>query len=300
MFSSQVLMPARNLRPPAPHSQLIIALTAAAACASALLFSYTSRSASRTSRRRLPCAKVKESTAVPEYRWCAFVSHDPLASFLEAQWLQTQLQDEKSGSSAYVDTNGDENYNAQATTEHIRNSKVFILLQTKGIYKSPHRLYEVMTALEHGIPLVMVAVDSGTHRYAIGVESLQLRKELARTIDVHCLNFLAVHGYQALEAVDMISRIIPSLISTKLDLAAPHVVRIAMVNRIARLADQATPCPLDGAAMVYSPNLQRQPSTPRYFTPRGSQLHANLQKLVPIPNGNKRPKIEGAKQRLRS
>eukprot|EP00965_Chrysotila_dentata_P027185 902931-Pleurochrysis_carterae.AAC.1 len=52
---------------------------------------------------------------------------------------------------------------------------------------------QVMTALEHGIPLVMVAVDSGTHRYAIGVESLQLRKELARTIDVHCLNFLAVH-----------------------------------------------------------------------------------------------------------
>eukprot|EP00965_Chrysotila_dentata_P081766 2699262-Pleurochrysis_carterae.AAC.1 len=90
----------------------------------------------------------------------------------------------------------------------------------------------------------------------------------------------------------MISRIIPSLISTKLDTTAPYVVRIAMANRIARLADQATPCPLDGAAMVYSPSLQRQQSTPRYFTPRGSQLHADLQKLVLIPNGNKRPKIE--------
>eukprot|EP00965_Chrysotila_dentata_P231339 6198294-Pleurochrysis_carterae.AAC.3 len=74
-------------------------------------------------------------------RWGAFVSYDCEASMAEAQWLQSQLDTEEL--SLYINLDGDENYDASTTAHHIRQSKVFVLLQTKRIYDSPQRLFEV-------------------------------------------------------------------------------------------------------------------------------------------------------------
>jgi len=100
---------------------------------------------------------------------------------------------------------------------------------------------KILTALKHGILLVLVAPASGPYRYDIDQESRKLRM-LVSTIDIRCLHFLEAHGHPAFEAVDTVAHNLSSLESTNLDLAASRGVLMAMGDRVLQVMEQAMPC----------------------------------------------------------
>jgi len=116
-------------------------LIAVATAAVASLFA-SLRLSRFASRRRRGCAELKKD-ATAKYRWFGFLSHDRMSCVTEARWLQAQIENRKSDREVYVDTDSDGEYDAAAVADHVRQSKAFVLLQTKGVYDSPHRLYEV-------------------------------------------------------------------------------------------------------------------------------------------------------------
>ena len=49
-------------------------------------------------------------------------------------------------------------------TDHVRSSRCLLLLQTKLVLERPFCLLELKTAIDEGVPIVGVAITSGTNQ----------------------------------------------------------------------------------------------------------------------------------------
>ena len=131
----------------------------------------------------------------------------------------------------------------------MRAPQVLVLLQTAHVLTRPYCIVELLTAIDHGVPIVGVAVASPRpdERYDFEKAADFLRRldtELERCTPGSA-RILAEHGYPDLAAAGAkLHRVLPKVISLSLNFAASKRVLAAMkedvrdeVKRLQELGD---------------------------------------------------------------
>uniref|UniRef100_A0A7S4BMV6 TIR domain-containing protein n=2 Tax=Chrysotila carterae TaxID=13221 RepID=A0A7S4BMV6_CHRCT len=234
--------------------------------------------AMRKRRNQTEAKEKKERIYRPRIsgaKWVACICREREACPVESLWVQAELE---AATQADVYLDCEDTYDAMAAADRIRQSAVLVVMQTHRIFTSAHRIFEVLTAIRHGVPLIMVRVEYGEYRYDIEHESTQLQ-DLARRLSTSTYAFLEEHGFSRRETVETISLVVPSLISISFDSSAMRGALFATSQRIAQLLESAQPWTLHNKASVLTPlphglraiDTHSNCSSPR-STSRGSGL----------------------------
>ena len=92
----------------------------------------------------------------------AFISHMKAEGAMEARFLQTELE---SILRERVFLDSDDLRSLHKLCDHVLESRCLVLLQTRAVLTRPYCLLELLTAIEHGVPIVGVTVAGGGQRF---------------------------------------------------------------------------------------------------------------------------------------
>ena len=150
---------------------------------------------------------------------------------MEARFLQIELEG-LIGEHVFLDS--DDLRNLDRLVDHVKQSRVLVLVQTKSVLTRPYCLLEVLTAIEAGIPIVGVQV-AGRQEHAYDFnEVLRLLTHLDTQLDVAnpgASDVLKDHGFADLgEAAYRLATVVPKAISVPLNVCASRNILSASVH----------------------------------------------------------------------
>ena len=130
--------------------------------------------------------------------------------------------------------------------EHVLQSDVLLLLQSKGVLERPWCLIEILTALEHGVPIVGVSLLSGAFAYdhaAAHAYLAELDTELERR-NPGASELLLEHNFDLTEAAWKLSATLPAIISVGFNPSASKNVLSGMLADVIDEVHDAVPMKL--------------------------------------------------------
>ena len=95
-------------------------------------------------------------------KFAAFVSHMKAEASMEARFVQGELET-AFGQRIFLDS--DDLRTLSDLTTHVRESDVLVLVQSKSVLTRPYCLLELLTACQHGVPIVGVCLSKHSFPY---------------------------------------------------------------------------------------------------------------------------------------
>ena len=158
----------------------------------------------------------------------AFLSHYKMEAATEARWLQEQLE-EAFGGRVFLDS--DDLHDLSRLQDHVRESRVLLLLQTKSVLTRPWCVLELLTALENNIPIVGVSITSGAAAYNFA-EAHELMTHLDTLLEPDKREAIEALGVDLADAAWRLSSSLPKIISVPLNMCESRSVLSARVSDI--------------------------------------------------------------------
>jgi len=158
----------------------------------------------------------------------AFLSHYKVEAATEARWLQEQLEPKLDGR-AFLDS--DDLNDLSKLTQHVRDSKCLLLLQTRSVLTRPWCLLELKTAIDEGVPIVGVSIVSGASPYDFA-QAGSLMAHLDTLLPDGKAQDAEALGIDVLDAAYKLSNTIPNIISVSLNMNQSRGMLAATVNDI--------------------------------------------------------------------
>ena len=103
--------------------------------------------------------------------YAAFVSHMKAEASMEARFVQGELET-AFGQRIFLDS--DDLRTLSDLTTHVRESDVLVLVQSKSVLTRPYCLLELLTACQHGVPIVGVCLSKHSFPYDFDEVNLTL------------------------------------------------------------------------------------------------------------------------------
>ena len=169
----------------------------------------------------------------------AFISHMKAEGAMEARFLQTELE---SILRERVFLDSDDLRSLHKLCDHVLESRCLVLLQTRAVLTRPYCLLELLTAIEHGVPIVGVTVAGRADAYdfADAMDLLTWLDERLEELNPGAGEVLAQHGYADLTACAYkISHVVPKIISVQLNVCASRNILKAAIQDISEAIDEA-------------------------------------------------------------
>ena len=190
-------------------------------------------------------------------RHCCFLSHFKAEAATEARLVQIELE-KMTGCPCFLDS--DDLQDLRMLLDHVRESDVLVLLQTKGLLTRPWCLLEIHTAINAGVPIVAINVKGG-HPYdyaasAAFLERLDTQLDAANPGAAQMLTDDA--GLDLLDVAWRLSSVLPNIISTDLSVAASRNVIGAQLADVVAAMRAARPLALDGEREAFEKWLERR------------------------------------------
>ena len=104
-------------------------------------------------------------------KFAAFVSHMKAEASMEARFVQGELET-AFGQRIFLDS--DDLRTLSDLTTHVRESDVLVLVQSKSVLTRPYCLLELLTACQHGVPIVGVCLSKHSFPYDFDEVNLTL------------------------------------------------------------------------------------------------------------------------------
>ena len=89
--------------------------------------------------------------------YACFLSHYKIEAATEARWLKRELEEALQGK-AFLDS--DDLRDLSQLRDHVLNSKCILLLQTQSVLSRPWCIFELLTAIDAGVPIVGICITS--------------------------------------------------------------------------------------------------------------------------------------------
>uniref|UniRef100_A0A6S9RE15 TIR domain-containing protein n=2 Tax=Chrysotila carterae TaxID=13221 RepID=A0A6S9RE15_CHRCT len=265
----------------------------AAATASALTMFMSIRAWACPSQKKRQRLSPWQKAMLAGAKWGAYISRDRDACAVESLWVQAELE-AATDSNVYLDC--EETYDPTAAAEHIQQSAALVVLQTRHAFLSAHRIFEVLTAVKHGIPIVMVRLAYGKYMYDIEHESVLLQK-LASSLSPSSCAILELHGFSRQETAETIRVLVSSLISITMDSSTSRGALVATSQRLTAVLNDARPWTLRDKSSTRSPlpygltatdtlspraSLHRRTSSARSSARRGVMRRSSTMDALPV------------------
>ena len=107
------------------------------------------------------------SRLVSGHPFACFVSHAKAEAAMEARfvqtWLEKRLSSGKGRAKVFLDS--DNLKDLTQLTQHVKDSAVFILIQSKIVLTRPYCLLELLTAIKHDVPIVGLCLVGVSAQY---------------------------------------------------------------------------------------------------------------------------------------
>lgn len=220
-------------------------------------------------------------------RWAAFVSHFKAEAAMEARYIHEALE----GRIGPTFIDSDDLVNLTQLTQNVRDSGVLVLVQSKGVLERPWCILEIMTAIEHGIPIIGISLTSGPFAYdfaatAAYLDALDTELE-ERNPGTSAL--LVDHGVQPSDAARKLSATLPKMISTPFNPSASKNVLHSTLEDVVEQIRKAKPLEVSAEAEESFHRRRSRSRTPGGVTglPHGSSAH---HRAPPFPVPPKRAK----------
>ena len=124
--------------------------------------------------------------------------------------------------------------------DHVRNSDVFVLVQSRNVCSRPWCILELVTAIESNIPIVCLNLTSGIAAYDFAAASSMLR-HLDTQLEAGKRAQLEALGVDLTEAAFKLSTTLEQIISVPLNMAASQNMLEASIKDIVEAIVTATP-----------------------------------------------------------
>jgi hypothetical protein len=177
-----------------------------------------------------PSAAKPTASEAPQKPWAAFISHFKSEAAMEARYLQAELS-VLLNRPCFIDS--DNLHDLRSLQQHVRDSDVLLLLQTKGVLTRPWCLVELLTALAADVPIVNVVISTGAFAYNFA-EAEQFLIELEGKLEEANPSASALvtetMGVSMEDAAYELSTTIPQLISINLNPSASKNVLAGSLN----------------------------------------------------------------------
>ena len=105
----------------------------------------------------------RPSVAPPVGSFAALVSHCKADAAMEARFLQQELED-KLGRAVFLDS--DDLRDLTKLQQHVRDSATLVLVQSTTVLERPYCIFELVTACDHGTPIVGVKLEGSAYDFA--------------------------------------------------------------------------------------------------------------------------------------
>ena len=171
-------------------------------------------------RRHEGGASSESHSPETKKKFAAFVSHMKAEASMEARFVQGELET-AFGQRIFLDS--DDLRTLSDLTTHVRESDVLVLVQSKSVLTRPYCLLELLTACQHGVPIVGVCLSKHSFPYDFNEAQAFLSDldEALATAAPGAHELLREHGFHDLtEVAYLLSCCIPKIISVHLDTCA--------------------------------------------------------------------------------
>ena len=155
--------------------------------------------------------------------FAAFLSHFKLECGTEARLVQLQLKPiiEKNpieGSKPDIFLDSDDLSDLRNLLEYVVNTKVLVLLQSKGVLTRPWVICELFTAIKNEVPIVALNVkNANPYDYASAAEFLLNFDKDIELVNPGAAQLLLDLGVDPVECAYLLSESLPNVISTDLN-----------------------------------------------------------------------------------
>ena len=120
--------------------------------------------------------------------------------------------------------------------EHVRDSEVLVLLQTKSVLTRPWVILELYTAITSHVPIVALNVsNASTYEYAAAMEFLSRFDAEIDTANPGAAELLREQGVDPVHVAYLLSAVLPNIISTDFN---PNGSTRQLAASLEDLADQ--------------------------------------------------------------
>ena len=219
--------------------------------------------------------------------FAAFVSHVKAEASMEARFMQTEIEGAL-GRRAFLDS--DDLRDLGSLVNHVKDSDVLVLLQTKSILTRPWCLIEMITAMDAGVPIVGVCLTKHAFPYDFE-EAAHFMTFLDTLLDPSSAQLLSEHRINLVDAAFKLSTRIPKVISVQLDTCGSRNMLNATVADLISAMRAAKPVPLPSREEWLEQRAKRsETSTQRHagahgrpFDSRSSSTAAGATIAKPAP-----------------
>ena len=174
--------------------------------------------------------------------FAAFISHAKAEAAMEARFVQSWLE-ERLERKCFIDS--DDLHDLTRLKAHVRNSSVLVIIQSKHVLTRPFCLLELLTAIDHNVPIIGLCLTGvgvrASYDYAEAQHFLtHLDTQLA---DIpSAVSLLAENGHDdLLEAAYLLSNSLPNRISVPLEPGGSSEHINANLERLRQLLVSAQP-----------------------------------------------------------
>jgi hypothetical protein len=175
--------------------------------------------------------------------FAAFISHMKAEASMEARFVQAELE---ALLSRRVFLDSDDLRDLSQLTQHVRESEVLILVQSKSVLTRPYCLIELMAAFEENVPIVGLCLERHSFPYDFAASSSFLTHldTALSTSNPGAEELLVEHGIDMVGAAHELSSRLPNIISVRLDTCASKTILKATISDLVSAMAGARPAPL--------------------------------------------------------
>ena len=176
-----------------------------------------------------------------EKSFAAFLSHYKLECGTEARLVHEKLKP-LLGAGQEVFLDSDDLQDLRRLLEHVKDSKVIVLLQSKNVLTRPWVILEIYTAITHGVPVVALNVQNAfPYSYPEALELLNHFDEEIEIANPGAAQLLMSFGVDPQDVAYRLSEVIPSIISTDFNPNASSAMLGAMMADLKQSIERAVP-----------------------------------------------------------
>ena len=174
----------------------------------------------------------------------AFVSHCKADAAMEARFLQTELEG-KLDKKVFLDS--DDLRDLTELMNHVKDSKALILLQSKSVLERPYCLLELVAAIDHGVPIIGVALQGQNgYEFAGAARFLQHLDTYLEQANPGAAAVLRDNGVEPIDVAWKLSQSLPKIISVPLNTSASRNLLNATIDDIQEAMSRAKPQAITG------------------------------------------------------
>ena len=160
---------------------------------------------------------------------------------MEARFVQSWLEKRLRGASIFLDSDSLKDLNQLG--QHVRDSAVLVLIQSKMVLSRPYCVLELLTAIKHEVPIVGLNLVGGNAAYDFEDAAFWLSNldSLWEDND-YAINLLQENGWDDLtEVAYLLSTVVPARISVPLQPGASAATIDATLEDLLQSMNKAEP-----------------------------------------------------------